>query len=1115
MKALVVTVRDPFHPARGRECREVGRRRRIRALAPRTNEPFIAVLNGQPLLRAGWNRKLRDHDHLVFVTLPQGGRGSQVLAIIAIIVISIFTFGAPLAFIGAQGMAATALRMAAMMVINAMIAPPKPPSTQQAAALAAPSPTYDLAAQGNYARLKSAIPVQYGRVRFPPDFASAPYAEFAGNEQYLYQLFCLGQGWFDVEAITIEDTPISSFPEITYEIVNPGGRVTLYPANVVTSLEVAGQEALTLAVLGPFVANAAGTLINAIAIDVVAPKGLFYANDDGSLSQKTVVWKVEARPVDNTGTPLGAWAVLGTESITGATNTPQRRSHRYIVSEGRYEVRFTRIDGKDGASRAGHDLNWAGLRGYLPGEQHYGQVTMLAMRMRASNSLSSSASRKVFVTATRKIKTWNPSSGWSATEVATRSIAWALADAARNVDYGAELPDARIGLAELYALDTLLTARGDHFDARFDNALTFWEAISHIAKAGRAKPYMQGGLLHVTRDGHQTVPVAMFNMRNIVRGSFSVDYTVITSDTADAIDATYFDEDVWAPRLVRAKLPGSTEQNVADLDMFGITGRAQAWRESMYQLASTKYRSKTIKFATEMEGFIPSFGNLIAVSHDMPQWGTSAEAVAWNAGTRTLRVSEPLTFGTGTHYVALARRDNSVDGPIAVTAGVDEYTLVLATAPDFTPYVGDYEERTRVAFGPSQQWAQLAIVVNVRPRGLHRVEIEAINYDERVNDVDATGGPAAPATSSLPGIPTTPAISGTLAVVVGGTVEAPTLNASWPAAAGASTYLVEHSRDGVLWTRVTEVSRTNHTMTVFPGTHHLRVAPLGDSLGAWLTWSGVVAGAVQIGTPSAPTGLVATATQNGILLSGWTTTVGNGHDYFEVLRNTVNNSAGAQVIDTVRGSANIYADPLGAPNLTRYYWVRSVNIRGTPGALSGVAFATTGVVTEAVPGVDTVTALKVVAGSLTGDRFAANTIDGDRIKVNAITAAGGQIADLAVGTLKIQDHAVTVPVSVGGSGFTISAVITSTGAPIMILGVADWAFYNGSASSNANYSFVFTIKRGATTLQEKSVSGSLYPDAFASGQVPFSIHDTPGAGTFTYTFSGGAAKSLLLLETKK
>jgi hypothetical protein len=51
----------------------------------------------------------------------------------------------------------------------------------------------------------------------------------------------------------------------------------------------------------------------------------------------------------------------------------------------------------------------------------------------------------------------------------------------------------------------------------------------------------------------------------------------------------------------------------------------------------------------------------------------------------------------GTHYIGLAKRDNSVDGPIAVTAGADAYTLVLATSPSFTPYTGDAEERTRIA----------------------------------------------------------------------------------------------------------------------------------------------------------------------------------------------------------------------------------------------------------------------------------------------------------------------------------------------------------------------------------------------------------------------------------
>jgi hypothetical protein len=131
---------------------------------------------------------------------------------------------------------------AGSMLVNALIPPPKPPSFASANALAAPSPTYSLQSQGNYARLDAAIPVQYGRVKLYPDFGAQPYAEYSGNEQYLYQLLVLGQGEFDVESINIEDTPITSFDEITTELIPPGGTLTLFPSNVSTSIEVSGQE---------------------------------------------------------------------------------------------------------------------------------------------------------------------------------------------------------------------------------------------------------------------------------------------------------------------------------------------------------------------------------------------------------------------------------------------------------------------------------------------------------------------------------------------------------------------------------------------------------------------------------------------------------------------------------------------------------------------------------------------------------------------------------------------------------------------------------------------------------------------------------------------------------
>ena len=1129
MRAQVITIRDPFHPARGRESRVLGRARRVRSLAPKTQQPFIAILNGQPLLRAGWNRRLRNNDHLAFVALPLGGGDSNPLQMVLMIALIVAAPYAAAGLAGAMGVTSTVgigllqagVMMAGQMLINAIVPPPRPPSPQQNAALAAPSPTYDLGAQGNYARLKSAIPVQYGRMRFPPDFAAQPYGEYAGNEQFLYQLFCLGQGAFDIEAITIEDTPIANFSEITYEVVPPGGTVTLYPANVITSVEVAGQEAITSTALGPFVANASGTVLNAIAIDVVASRGLFYAQDDGNLGSKTISWQVEARPIDSAGAPLAAFALLGSESLTGATNTPQRRSYRYSVSNGRYEVKLTRTDAKDTSSRAGHELNWVGLRGYLPGVQQYGNVTMLAMRMRASNNLSQAASRKVFVTATRKLKTWNPTTGWSATESATRSMVWALADAARNIDYGAELPDARLGLAELFALDGVLSARNDYFDGRFDNALTFWEALSQIAKTGRAKPYMQGGLLHLARDGTQTVPVALFNMRNIVRGSFSVNYAVTTSDTADAIDATYFDEQVWAQRPVRAALIGSAEQSVADVELFGITNRNHAWRESIYQLAATKYRSKSIKFTAEMEGFIPSFGDLIAISHDMPQWGQSAEAVSWNSGTNTLRLSEPVTFTTGTHYIGLARRDNSVDGPYVVTPGVDANTVVLATAPGFTPYTGDAEERTRIAFGPGVAWSQLALVSAIRPKGHTQVEIECVNYDDRVNTADATGVPPAAAVSTLPTTITVPAITGTLTVVAGGSVESPTLSASWQAASAAQTYLIEHSSDGTLWTHLNEVSTTSYAFSVAPGNHWLRVAPLGVARGAWLTWSGTVAGGAAVVPAPAPTAFSAVASENSIFLN-WTNPAYGYTDRVEILRNTVNNAGGAQVIDSVTGPVGFYADYIGASGALRYYWLRVVNTKGVAGTLSGVASATTGVVTG-VPPAGSVIHSMMAADAIWAGNIKAGEVQAGHMSANSITAGNGAIANLAVDTLQIANSAVTLPVSTSATNLVtystgglvgttqtvdvISATIVNPGIPILVMLTFQGQSANGSVTGFATAdplagtaSIKLEILRNGAVIillgSESLGSGSPSQVIFPNGM---SFIDSPGAGTFTYT----------------
>ena len=201
MKALVVTCRDPFRPANHRTANVVKRRRSLRNLAPRTSLPVICQVNGEWISRKAWARRVQDGDNVVFVTLPQGGGGgSNPLKMILMLAVSFFAPFLTTALVGINGAAALgslgvslvngAIGLLGTALINALIPAPKPTQAQQATSLAAASPTYSIGAQGNSARLGSPIPVIYGRHQVFPDFAAMPYTEYAGNEQYLYQLFC-------------------------------------------------------------------------------------------------------------------------------------------------------------------------------------------------------------------------------------------------------------------------------------------------------------------------------------------------------------------------------------------------------------------------------------------------------------------------------------------------------------------------------------------------------------------------------------------------------------------------------------------------------------------------------------------------------------------------------------------------------------------------------------------------------------------------------------------------------------------------------------------------------------------------------------------------------------
>jgi predicted phage tail protein len=541
MTASVVIVTNPFEPVASRSVHTIAAGLTVGALLLDCSIAEESWADG-PEIRIGTDmvpadvyslRVIGEGDIVTVIRWPMGGGGGggggknplRIVLTIAVMVAAIYL--GPMAAVAmgytatgtAAAMATAGIAMVGSVLVNTVIPAPKPsmPSLNWggSGSTPAPSPTYSLQAQGNQGRLGQPIPVIYGRHLIFPDLAAEPYQDYVGGEQYLYQLHVIGQGEYAVEQIRIEDTPIASFEEVQTQIVPPGGEVTLFESDVITAAEIAGQELVAPNLvasgddgyIGPFTANPVDTSAGALGIDVVMPRGLYYANDGGSLDTRTVQWQVEARAIDADGEALAGWSVLATESHTAATNTAIRLSFRYAVPTGRYEVRLRRLDTKDTAERAGHEIRWGALRAYLTGQPDFGAVTLLAVKMRATDNLSQRSSRMINVIATRKLPVWSADGGWSAPQP-TRSIAWAFADACK-AHYGGKLADARIDLKALLALDAIWTARADSFDAVFDTSMTVWEALTRIARCGRAVPIQQGGIVRIIRDQPQTIPVAM------------------------------------------------------------------------------------------------------------------------------------------------------------------------------------------------------------------------------------------------------------------------------------------------------------------------------------------------------------------------------------------------------------------------------------------------------------------------------------------------------------------------------------------------------------------------------------------------------------------------------
>ena len=817
--------------------------------------------------------------------LQGGGGGSSPLRIVLQVALLVASYYVPvLAGLQAGSFAASAASAAIMiggsLLINALL-PINVKQPQMQDGIGKGLESYLIGSQNNSANLHGPIPVWYGYRKGYPDLAAPPYFECKNNAMYMHQLFCVTQGKIDIEQVYVEKTPIENFAEAEYEIIPPFGRVSLFNDNVYTSPEVqslkldgyidggddiVGYESTSdgemlnikgkIQWIGGFVATPLGTTTSRLAVDISLPNGLCSFGDDGKINKNSIDYVVQARKLDDKNNPTSEWFTISdditspswrknyekiiaesrkrafgmgvnyklplSERITRATLDGQLITNFFDVPNGRYEVRMGLTSKKiENDTKSSSNFQWIGLRSYMNPIQEYGNVTMLAVKIKATNNINSSISRRINLNGTRILPVWD---GYSWREKPTRSIAWATADIFMNQQYGRKLKQSRLNLEELLRLDSVWEKRNNFADGIFDSELTTWDAASEMLATGRAKPIYYAGVIDFYRAEPKSVNVGFFSHNNIVKDSFSVKYALPKSDWGDHVVVSYTDDTTWTPKEVICALPDSPMRKAFKLSLKFVSNRLHAWQEGIYMMASHQSQKIFTTLTTEAEGFIPRFGDKCIISHDVANWGSSGVIESFKSGV--LKTNEPLPWVSGSKHVIQLRASN---GSLMGSYDIDKVDDFSGRIKEHVE-IGDYITPTHYIFGSASSNSSVGVMLSASPDSSGKVTMSFVNYSDYPHKVENILKPPVLDVKTV-------AFSGDLTIKWikhKETLVENLFELSCSPASGATRYDFESSVDGGQNWVTLGSSKTPSITTSLPyGTIRVRARAVNQSSGAW------------------------------------------------------------------------------------------------------------------------------------------------------------------------------------------------------------------------------------------------------------------------------------------
>jgi predicted phage tail protein len=649
-------------------------------------------LNGHAIKRANWDRiRVKPGVTINVVAVPRGKAIGKILgAIISLVAAvvapylatAVFGFAAgTTGFTVATGLIGAGLSMAGSMIVNALFPPAQPNNGADNT-----KTLYSIGGAQNESTQYGAIPTVFGTHRISPPYASGPYTEIIGDDQYLRMLFCVGYGPIAMSNIKIGETPISKFDGVTIEVIE--NHITT-PPTLYTQPVYEEDVSVLMEFADSWTTRTTADKVQEISVDVSFPNGVYQVrSSNGEKVNYTVGVDVQYAVAGS-----GAWITAGSVVLTTNSSQAVRRTVSWSVASGQYDVRVRKStpDNPTVDDQVSEAVYFSALRGRrrVAAINFKKPLSVIAMRIKATNELSGVVD-KLNLIASPRIRSWNGTT-WLANQITSNP-----ADHFRHVLQGnanaRPVADAMIDIAGLQEWHDFCRVKGFTFNLVATEQQSVYDQLQQIAAAGRAAVSLRDGKWGVVWDVEDSPIVQHFSPRN------SWDFSSVRAyaDLPHGFRVPFINKDNGYLNDERVVYDdGYTEANATKfegLDLPGVVDKNLIWKHGRYHIAQLRLQRETYTLTTDFENLVCTRGDRVRVNHDTVLWGLGAGRVSMvTSSPDTVTIDDTFQMEAGKTYSMRFRLDDGTS-IVRQVSGVDgefrTFTLVgsgdLPTQGDLT-----------------------------------------------------------------------------------------------------------------------------------------------------------------------------------------------------------------------------------------------------------------------------------------------------------------------------------------------------------------------------------------------------------------------------------------------